>query len=268
MQLHEVPLDASGWDLSSIADTVRQVRPDFAYLIPDFQNPTGAVMTEAQRARLGAHLRAYGTIAIVDETHHALALDGQRMPPPFAAFSPDTFTLGSMSKAFWGGLRVGWVRAPHPFVERLTRARMSLDLGVPVVEQLVSAHLLRQGPVSSGHVQRLRAQRDALLDAVAEYLPDWRFSSPSGGLSLWCELPQRAATALAAAVAQNRVFISPGPVFSPGGGLDSFVRLPWTRPVAELQEAVARIAAAWRSIEEHGRSAARGGASSRRVVVA
>jgi DNA-binding transcriptional MocR family regulator len=266
IRLHEAPLDRSGWDISSIMDTVRQVRPDFAYLITDFQNPTGAVMSAEQRERLGSHLRRHGTVAIVDETHHFMSLDGQRMPPPFAAFHPDTITLGSMSKVFWGGLRVGWIRAPRPLVDRLTRARMSLDLGVPVVEQLAAAHLLRQGTVLPGHLERLRLQRDALVHAVTAHLPDWRFTKPAGGLVLWCELPHRGATALAAAVAQSHVVISPGPVFSPSGGLDSFVRLPWTRPVTELQDAVERIAGAWRRIKGHGRSATQSGAYPRVIV--
>lgn len=266
IRLHEAPLGANGWDIASMIDTVEQVRPDFAYLIPDFQNPTGAVMTAAQRQRLAACLSAHGTFAIVDETHHALALDGQRMPPPFAAFHADTLTLGSMSKVFWGGLRVGWIRAPRALLDRVGRARVSIDLGVPVVEQLAAAHLLRQGPVSRGHLERLRVQRDALINAVKTHLPDWRFVRPTGGLMLWCELPRRGATALAAAVAESNVFISPGPVFSPSGGLDSFVRLPWTRPAAELRDAVGRIAAAWRRIGDRERTGARSSAYPRVIV--
>ena len=252
LQLHEAPLDGNGWDIAGIAETVKQVRPDFAYLIPDFQNPTGAVMTAAQRQQLGKVLRLRETRAIVDETHHALALDGQAMPPPFAAFDADAVTLGSMSKTHWGGLRIGWIRAPRPLLEKLVRARMSLDLGVPVVEQLAAAHLLRQGPVSPLQIERLRAQRNALIDLVGTHLPDWRFTPPAGGLMLWCELPHRGATALAAAAAASQVVLTPGPVFSPSGGLDSFVRLPWTQPVAELRAAVERIAAAWRRLEESG----------------
>src|SRR5690606_14600889 len=123
-----------------------------------------------------------------------------------------------------------------------------LDLGVPVVEQLAAVFLLRQGAVAAGQINRLRAQRDALVQAVRTHLPDWRFSTPTGGLALWCELPHRGATQLAAAVAQEKVALSPGPVFSPSGGLDAFVRLPWTRPPAELRDAVERIARAWRPI--------------------
>ncbi len=256
MQLHEAPLDGNGWDIAGIVGTVRQVQPDFAYLIPDFQNPTGAVMTAAQRQQLGQALRLHGTRAIVDETHHGLALDGQAMPPPFAAFDPDAVTLGSMSKTHWGGLRIGWIRAPRPLLDKLVQARMSLDLGAPVVEQLAAAHLLRQGPVSPLQIERLRVQRNALIDLVTAHLPGWRFTPPTGGLMLWCELPHRGATALAAAVAARQVVLTPGPVFSPSGGLDSFVRLPWTRPVAELHEAVERIAAAWRRFEADGQQAA------------
>lgn len=266
LRVHEAPMDATGWDMAAIEDTIRQVRPDVAYLIPDFQNPTGALMSTEQRARLGAHLRLHEVVAIVDETHHALALEGQRMPLPFAAFHPDTFTLGSMSKVFWGGLRVGWIRAPHAFVDRLTRARMTLDLGVPVVEQLAAAYLLHQGAVSAGHIRRLRLQRDALAHAVTHYLPDWRFALPCGGLALWCELPRRGATALAAAVAQDKVFMTPGPVFSPSGGLDTCVRLPWTRPAPELQDAVKRIAASWRRLEPRGRAPALDHAGARMIV--
>lgn len=266
-RLHEAALGANGWDIDGIIDSVKQVKPEFAYVIPDFQNPTGAVMSAAQRERLGAHLLAQGTLAIADETHHALALDGQSMPAPFASFHADTITLGSMSKAFWGGLRVGWIRAPQHLVERITRARLSLDLGVPVLEQLVAAHLLQQGPVPSGHIDRLRMQRDALADAVTAHLPEWRFVKPAGGMALWCELPRRGATALAAAAADQHVIVSPGPVFSLDGGLDAFVRLPWTRPVSDLRNAVERLAVAWRQVEAEGEGARRKSVY-RRLVVA
>lgn len=243
--LHEAGIDSHGWDIEGIMKSVKQLRPDLVYLIPDFHNPTGAVMSAAQREKLGRALHSQKTLTVVDETHQSLALDGQPMPAPFAASNPDCITLGSMSKAFWGGLRVGWIRAPHALVERLTHSRMSLDLGVPVAEQLAATYLLNKGPVSASHIERLRVQRDALIALVTTHLPDWQFIRPTGGLALWCQLPHRGATALAATLEESHVIISPGPVFSPSGGLDTYVRLPWTRPVAELEQAVMRIAAAW-----------------------
>ena len=141
-RLTPCPVDPEGWDLDAVAATLRQTSPRLAYLIPDFQNPTGHLMTDAQREEYAAHLRRAHTVAVVDEAHQALALEGQPMPRPFAAYAPDAITIGSASKSFWGGLRLGWIRAPHAQMERLTQARVSLDLGAPVLEQLVLVRLL------------------------------------------------------------------------------------------------------------------------------
>ena len=264
-RLVPAPVDPEGWDLDAVAAVLRQAAPRAAYLVPDFQNPTGHLMTEAQREEYAAHLRATRTTAIVDEAHQALALDGQEMPRPFAAFAHDAITIGSASKAYWGGLRLGWIRAPHGLMERLTRARVSLDLGAPVLEQLVLVRLLesREEVLAANHA-RLRTQRDALVAAVREQLPDWRFHLPTGGLALWCRLPGAHGTALAAEAERRGAIIAPGPVFAAEGGLDSFVRIPWTRPPEELREAVRRIAAAWSDVRE--RPTGRGGPTGRVMV--
>jgi DNA-binding transcriptional MocR family regulator len=258
-------VDPDGWDLDAAAATLRQTAPRLAYLIPDFQNPTGHLMTDAQREEYAGHLRRTRTVAIVDEAHQALALEGQPMPRPFATFAPDTITIGSASKAFWGGLRLGWIRAPHDRMERLTRSRVSLDLGAPVLEQLVLARLLADASsILDANRARLREQRDALAASVSDLLPDWRFHLPAGGLALWCRLPGAHGTALTAEAERRGVIIAPGPVFAAEGGLDTFVRIPWTRPADELTEAVRRIADAWSVVRERPTSAGR----ARRVMVA
>lgn len=239
------PVDPEGWDLDAVGAQLRQVRPALAYLVPDFQNPTGHLMTDEQREEYAGHLRAAGTVAVVDESLQALALDGQEMPRPFAAYSPDAITIGSASKAFWGGLRLGWVRVPPGLAERLTRARLSLDLGTPVLEQLVLARLLVSGPVLPDQLARLVEQREALLGALTEHLPSWRWVRPGGGLAVWCELPSGSAVALADAAERAGVGVTPGPLFAAEGGLDRFVRIPWTRPAPELVAAVERLAPVW-----------------------
>ncbi|HEY3531162.1 MAG TPA: PLP-dependent aminotransferase family protein [Nocardioides sp.] len=246
-----VPMDVDGWDLDAIGRMVKEVRPRLAYLIPDFQNPTGNLMSNAQREQYAALLRRGGTVAVVDESHAQLRLDGRPMPHPFAAYAPETtITLGSASKSLWGGLRVGWVRCPAEVVERLVAARVALDLGSPVYEQLVTARLLeRREEHWTATRARLRTQRDALAAAVSEQLPEWRFRLPRGGLSLWCELPARGrrgvAVALAAEAERRGVVVSPGPVFGVDGGFDSFLRVPYTRPEGDLRDAVDRLAEAW-----------------------
>ena len=266
-RLATTEVDPDGWDLDAAAATLRQVAPRLAYLIPDFHNPTGLLMSDGERERYAAELRRAHVVPVVDESHQQLALEGQQMPAPFAAYAPDTITVGSASKGFWGGLRIGWVRAPLKQMDRLTRARVTLDLGVPVMEQLAFLQLLEDPAATlDGHRLRLREQRDALAAKVRERLPEWRFRMPSGGLSLWCELPGRGlAIALTDEAERHGVIVAPGPVFAPEGGLDRFVRIPYTRRVEQLEQAVAGIAAAWAVV---GERRATSGRASGRVMVA
>ena len=105
---------AGGWDLDMLEATLRQAAPRLAYVIPEHQNPTGLTMPAADRERLVALTRASRTPLVVDETIAGLHLDGGAPPPPVAALDPDgetAITIGSMSKAYWAGMRIGWIRA-------------------------------------------------------------------------------------------------------------------------------------------------------------
>lgn len=240
------PVDASGFDLPGMIATVRQAAPRAAYILADFQNPTGHVMTASEREEYAAALRRNRVVAIVDEAHQALALDDITMPPPFATFLPDTITIGSASKQFWGGIRIGWIRVPLDRIDQVTNARLGIDLGAPLVEQLVLAQAIADpDPIVQPNLARLREQRAALVDALHERLPEWKFRVPAGGLCLWVELPSPAASSLAAEAELRGVSVAPGPVFSVEGGLDRFVRLPWTRPADELRRAVDILAETW-----------------------
>lgn len=241
----EVPREDD--DTEAMTTTVRQVVPRAAYLIPDFHNPTGALLPDEGRARVAHALARTRTTAIVDESMAMLPLEGQRMPAPFAAHAADTISVGSVSKPFWGGLRIGWIRVPAARADQLFRARLSLDLGTAPLEQLVAADLLRDGADLLQHRrEQLRASRDAALLALAEHLPDWRPTRPSGGLNLWCELPAALSTALVPRAERHGVLLASGPSFAPEGGLDRFVRIPFTQPAHVLTDAIARLAPAWR----------------------
>lgn len=262
------PVDPDGFDLPGMIATVRQSAPKAAYLLPDFQNPTGHVMTPAQREELAGALRRNRVAAIVDEAHQGLALDGDVMPPPFATYLPDTVTIGSASKQLWGGLRLGWIRTPVEMVDAITTARLGIDLGAPVIEQLVLARALADpAPIVAPHHQRLRTQRDALVGALRTHLPTWQFRVPRGGLCLWIELPAPVATTLAAEAEVRGVSIAPGPVFAVHGGLERFLRLPWTRPADELERAVLVLAEAWAEMPDAARASGSGRRPERLRVV-
>lgn len=243
-------VDEDGWDLPGVVATVRRSAARAAYLVPDFQNPTGHLMPDDQRAAYAAALARSRTLAVVDEAHQALNLDDVPTPLPFAAHSDRaggrTVTLGSASKMLWGGLRLGWLRAPADRMDVLVDARLTLDLGTPVLEQLVLARLLAdRARIVDGHRAALREQRDRLVAALHRHLPDWRFRVPAGGLAVWCELPTPVATAVTVAAEDRGVVLAPGPVFAVEGGYPRHLRIPYTRPAAELEEAVVRLAAAW-----------------------
>ena len=243
------PLAAdAGWDLDGIESTLAQAAPRLAYLIPDFQNPTGLLMDASARARYGAALAHHDTLAVVDETLQTTALSDTPMPAPFACHAPGAITIGSASKLAWGGLRVGWIRAPLDHVERLLAARVQLDLGTSLFDQLVVCELLADPDLAGARREQVRQRRDALASALRQHLPQWRFRLPDGGLSLWLRLPHGSATALCASLEHHGVFLAPGPVFSVEGGADQWLRLPYARPAEQLEAAVVRIARAWQAM--------------------
>lgn len=267
-RLVTTPVEPDGWDVDGIAEVTQRRRPVLAHLMPDFHNPTGLVMAAADRERLATLFARHDSLAVVDEAHHELRLDGQGAEPPFGSFSTRTVTIGSASKSIWGGLRIGWIRSPVALVDRLTQARIALDLGAPVLEQLVLIRLLTgdHDRLLRDQRERLRIQRDVLVAALTDQLPSWRFRVPAGGMTLWCELPRAASTALAAQADRREVHLAPGPAFAPAGGLDRFVRVPFTLPEADLDEAVRRMAAAWADVGDSPAPAR--GTTPERVMVA
>ena len=243
-----------GWDVPGAVAAMRARRLSMAYLIPDFHNPTGALMDDGTRQELGAALRAGGVTPVVDESMVDLALDESTagsMPAPFAAYCSDTVTVGSASKAFWAGLRIGWMRVPPDRIRAVTAARLSLDLACPLLEQLTMLEVLAdEAAVLAHHRATLSASRSALLAAVAEHLPDWSATAGRGGLTVWCRLPRAASSALSVTAEKHGVYLAAGPSFAPHGGLEHYVRLPYTLPPDTLTEAVRRLEAAWRETPE------------------
>ncbi|QWF79954.1 MocR-like transcription factor YczR [Amycolatopsis sp. CA-230715] len=248
-----VALDAAGdqgWDIAGIEAAVRQSSPRLAYLVVDFQNPTGLRLDAEGRERLGAVLSRARTPFVVDETLVELDLDGDEAPPPLAASAPEfAITIGSSSKSHWGGLRIGWLRASVDVITRLVSARFMIDLGSPVFEQLVLAELLADPtPLLRRRREEFLTNRDALVGALRRYCPDWSFRVPGGGLSLWCRLSEPMSTRLAVAAGTHGVHLVPAARFGAYGGLERWVRLPYGLPPERLHEGVRRLSAAVRSI--------------------
>ena len=247
VRMVHVPVSAGGWDVAIMRSTFRRARPGLAYLVPDYQNPTGALASDTDRqAMLEAAISADCHV-VSDQTFIDVRLDAGPVPRMMAqiADDPHVLTIGSMSKAFWGGLRIGWLRATPTLVQRLARVRATQDMASPVIEQLVAARLLASpGRILAAQRRRALDQRDALVSALQSNLPEWRWTLPAGGLSLWVELPQPNSESLAFQALKTGVRVAPGPRFGVPGTLDRFVRIPFSLPSPVLQDAAARLATA------------------------
>jgi DNA-binding transcriptional MocR family regulator len=249
-----VPMLPGGWDLDMLEVTLRQAAPRVAYLITEHQNPTGLTLPAAERERLVGLARASRTPLVIDETIAGLELDGGTPPPPVAAFDragETVITTGSMSKAFWAGLRIGWIRANPALIGRLAAARSALDIASPVLEQLNAVELLANAEaVIERQRAAARSRRDAFIASLRAVLPEWRFTAPAGGLSLWIELDAPRSTALAAIADRYGLRLASGPRFGVDGAFERFLRLPYSLPEPVLEEAAARLAVAWRAVGE------------------
>lgn len=243
-----VPLGDDGWDTTMLGATMRQTAPRLAYLMPDFHNPTGLLMDAPTRHAIAEFAGVTRTVVVVDETLVDLPLDSTPVPAPLAAYDHHGLVvcLGSTSKSYWGGLRIGWIRARQNLIDRLASFRPVIDLGSPVLEQLVAVRLLTGGGDSlAARREALTRQRDALRSALSTAVPTWRFGSPQGGLSLWCELEAPISSALALAAERHGVRIASGTRFGVGGAFERFVRIPYTLSEAVLAEVADRLSIAY-----------------------
>ena len=244
-----VGLHAEGWDLEGVGAAFRQSGARVAYLISDFQNPTGHWMTPEARAALSHAAARAGTTLILDETMTDLWLDAPVYPYAFAEPAEGLVRLGSMGKSFWGGLRLGWIRADAPVIQALAPRRASIDLGSPLLEQLAGCQLLSDeaAPLAARRAL-LRTRRDHLLARLHTRLPEWKVRRPEGGLSLWAELPSPVSSALAATSERFGVRIAAGPRFGVDGAFERFIRLPYTLSPEDLSTAVDRLASAYEGL--------------------
>jgi DNA-binding transcriptional MocR family regulator len=253
-----------GWQVGQVQATLRQTNARLAYLIPDFHNPSGALVPESDRRDVLRTARQTGTTVVVDESFVDLGFcAGERA---MAQLDPTVVTVGSLSKPIWGGLRIGWLRAGTDLVHRLAALRTSIDMGGAVLDQLVAASLIeRIDDIAAARITDLLPQRDTLISTLRAELPEWSVIVPQGGLSLWAELPAPLSTSLAMLAGQAGVVMVPGSRFGVDGTLERFLRLPYSLPAPRLADAVRRLAGIWRQLDG---SIAAGGVGARQLVVA
>ena len=202
------------------------------------------------RERLVAAAHAAGTDLVVDESFVDLPLDGAAMPPPVAAFDRHArvLTIGGMSKPYWGGLRIGWVRASAPHgaaAGRRAGRRRHGRAGAGPARRRAAAAPTPTTIVAGPPRRSSPPSATRCVAALRDELPEWRFDRAARRRGLWAELDgagvQRAGPGRRRSSGCGS---RPGPRFGLDGTLERFLRLPFTLPAADLVEAVRRLAAA------------------------
>jgi DNA-binding transcriptional MocR family regulator len=234
-----------GWDELALEQGLQRTSPTLAYLMPDYHNPTGRSMSPGLRERTVELAARQGTTLIVDETMGELGLDGQEARAPFAAVGR-AVTIGSVGKTIWGGLRLGWIRADRELILRTSRARFALDLGTPILEQLILLELLPEyDRILVDRREYLRSGRDHLAARLAQRLPQWDVPHVEGGLTVWANLGAPVSSRLALAARNHGLVIAAGPRFGIDGVFERFIRIPFSHPAGLIDGAVDALAAAW-----------------------
>jgi DNA-binding transcriptional MocR family regulator len=250
-----VPLDEEGMRLDVLENVLIRYRPKLIYTLPTFQNPSGCSMAPRRRLRLLKLARRHRVPIVEDDPYGELYYTGQA-PAPLLALDQDGYViyLSSFSKILFPGLRLGWVAAPRPVIERLSQIKQLADLHCSTLIQGAVYEFCQRGALDKhlDHVRDLyRQRRDAMLAALTEHGPaDLEWDEPQGGFNLWCRLPPGLkARQLMAEAARQSVALVPGEVFYPDGGGQEEMRLNFScPPVALIEEGVQRLSSALTSL--------------------
>ncbi|HEX2054366.1 MAG TPA: PLP-dependent aminotransferase family protein [Actinomycetota bacterium] len=254
-RLIPVPVGPSGIRIDLLTETLYSAKPRLVYLMPTYQNPTGAVMPDDARREI-ARLADQSQVPFAeDNTLADISLGGHEPPPPLAHYAQGgtVISIGSMSKLYWAGLRVGWIRAPESLITRLGQHKAAADLGSSLVSQAIACRLLPdQKAVRARRGETLRLRLDALERLLGERLPEWRWRRPEGGLSLWVRIPTSDAHAFAEQALRHGVALNAGTSLTPDDLHQDHIRLNFVVPEELLEAAVDRLAVAWKAHRSAG----------------
>ncbi|MFQ5614549.1 MAG: PLP-dependent aminotransferase family protein, partial [Anaerolineae bacterium] len=242
-----IPLEADGPDIEALEDALRRHTPKFFYVIPDFQNPSGATCSLAKRRRLVELAGQHGFWLLEDAPYRPLRYRGQAEPSLFELAPERVLHMLSFSKLIGPGPRVGFVIGP---------AALLADVAKIAEDTYITPSLLAQGTVyefcRGGYlepqIERLKAlyapRLEATLRALDRHLPEAEATRPDGGFFLSVTLPEGVSTAeVRARAADKNLNLADGQAFFPGGGGERFLRLPYCALTpAQLNEGVSRLA--------------------------
>jgi len=247
-----VPMDENGLVPELLESTLERLKAEgkrvkFLYTVPNFHNPGGVTLSLERRPQVLEICQRFGVLVLEDNPYGLLGFDAEPLPA-MRSMDPDgVIYLGSFSKTFAPGFRVGWAAAPHAVREKLVLAAESSILCPSNASQMAIASYLEHSDWQ-GQIKKFREQyrerRDAMIEALEEYMPEASWNVPDGGFYVWVKLPEgldsksmlpRAVTA--------RVAYVPGTAFFYDGSGSDYMRLSFCYPTPErIREGVRRLA--------------------------
>jgi DNA-binding transcriptional MocR family regulator len=246
-----LPIDVD--DDGMIVDDLEQAllrgeRPTFVYTVPNFGNPAGVTMSYERRHRLVAMCREASIPIVEDNPYGMLRFEGEPLPCLRTLDPENVIYLGTVSKTFSPGVRVGWAVAEQSVVQRLVLAKEAADLCGSNLNMLVTERWFADEDRWRGALGTLvgtyRVRRDAMLEAIDEHFPDGAmWTRPAGGFYVWVSLPPWLDTkSMLAAAVERRVAYVPGTAFYPDGRGANQMRLAFCYPTEErIREGIARL---------------------------
>ncbi|MPV37938.1 aminotransferase class I/II-fold pyridoxal phosphate-dependent enzyme [Georgenia subflava] len=247
-----VPMDDDGLVPEELDRTLTELRAagrtvKFLYTVPNFHNPAGVSLSAERRPRIVEICRRHHVLILEDNPYGLLGFDGDPLPALKSYDSDSVVYLGSFSKTFAPGYRVGWALAPHAVREKLVLASESAILSPTMMGQLSIATYLSTydwyGQVKE-YRSMYRERRDAMMAALGEFLPDTSWTVPTGGFYTWVTLPAGldAQAMLPRAVTNLVAYVSGTAFYADGQGRDH-MRLSFCYPTPErIREGVRRLA--------------------------
>lgn len=243
-----VPTDQDGMQVDVLEKLLGRHRPKLIYTIPSYQNPGGTVMSLDRRRKLLDLAHCHSVPVVEDDPYSRIYFCE---PPPPSLKTLDrcnhVIYLSTFSKILFPGLRVGWLQAPRPVIDRLTQAKLLLDLHTNSPGQVLIQQYLAQGKLE-GHLQAVRrdyAARAEIMDrALTRYCqPALSWRKPGGGYYFWCRLNENLSSrALMMELFHDHVAILPGEAFYPGSEGSNWFRLNFTFPPREqIEEGIRRL---------------------------
>jgi len=248
-----VPMDDAGLIPAALESACEEMARanrtvKFLYTVPNFHNPAGVSLSVPRRDEVLAITQRYGIMVLEDNPYGLLGFDSDPVVALRGRTDEGVLYLGSFSKTFAPGLRVGWVLAPHAVREKLVLAAEASVLCPPQFTQTIVSDYLRTQPWQQQikvYQEVYRERRDTILDALAQHLPEGtRWTRPAGGFYTWVTLPHGLdATAMLPRAVQGRVAYVPGSAFYADGSGTSMMRLSYCYPPPErIREGVRRLA--------------------------